>query len=126
MLKGDPAYIRYFPIPETDSVYFDHGESRGVGVWLNSMNKLLIYTYVEEEGEEGSEVEYLQYLLTESNPNLFEKEINRHGIIRVRGAEPQLHKSPLLKPSCVHHTRVISLEPVCVGQICQQGQTYFE
>jgi hypothetical protein len=27
------------------------------GVWLNSMNKILIYTYVEEEGEEGGEVE---------------------------------------------------------------------
>ncbi|KAJ7823373.1 hypothetical protein B0H13DRAFT_1919649 [Mycena leptocephala] len=27
------------------------------GVWLNSMNKILIYTYVEGEGEEGSEVE---------------------------------------------------------------------
>jgi hypothetical protein len=27
------------------------------GVWLNSLNKILIYIYVEGEGKEGSEVE---------------------------------------------------------------------
>jgi hypothetical protein len=45
-------------------------------VWLNSMNQLLIYTYVQEDGEEGSEVEYLQYFIGRKGSQIFLKKIS--------------------------------------------------